>query len=231
MYNNTNTALRLIFNGEYDPKNPIASLQHVTLKNQFVIAEKNDTIIYQRDTMKYFYFLLKGRACVLNHISWNSDNIIDYLEPLDILGLIEFLNHTTSYTAFVTAETKCILYRVPLKEFIQIIQEDVFLCFHTLLVLGKVTESNMNRAETSSLFHQKDILGHYLYLQAHHETPYVCPLTRAVLSEELHINLRTLYRHINYLEKSGYLILKKGKIVIEAQHLAKLSHRYGDVIL
>ena len=231
MYNNTIRALEMIFRGEYDPKNPAAALRGIATKSQLITAEKNDTIINQKDPVKYFYLLLKGRACVLNHITWSSDNVVDFLEPLDILGMVEYLNNTEAYTAYVMAETKCVLFRLPVEAFIHIIQQNAFLCYQTLLVLGKVLESNMNRAETNSLFHPKDILGHYLYLQAQHVIPYVCPLTRHVLAEKLHINLRTLYRHIDSMKDSGYLTLRRGKIVIEAEHFERLKARYGDVIL
>lgn len=231
MYNNTIRALEMIFKGDYDPQNPAASLRGIASKNQLITAEKNDTIINQKDPVKYFYLLLKGRACVLNHITWNSDNVVDFLEPLDILGLVEYLNNTESYTAFVMAETKCVLFRIPAEVFTQIIRQNSFLCYQTVLVLGKVLQSNMNRAETNSLFHPKDILGHYLFLQAQHVIPYVCPLTRNALAEKLHINLRTLYRHIDSMKESGYLILRHGKIVIESEHFERLKRRYGDIIL
>ena len=231
MYNNTIKILEMIFKGEYDPKNPAAALRGLATKSQLLTIEKNDTIINQKDPVKYFYLLLKGRACVLNHITWSSDNVVDFLEPLDILGMVEYLNNTEAYTAYVMAETKCVLFRIPVEIFIHIIQQNAFLCYQTLLVLGKVLESIMNRAETNSLFHPKDILGHYLYLQAQHAMPYVCPLTRHVLAEKLHINLRTLYRHIDSMKASGYLTLRKGKIVIEPEHFERLKVRYGDVIL
>lgn len=231
MYNNTIKALEMIFRGDYDLQNPATSLRGTASKNQIITVEKNDTIINQKDPIKYFYLLLKGRACVLNHITWSSDNVVDFLDPLDILGLVEYLNNTTSYTAFVMAETKCVLFRIPVDIFIQIISRNSFLCYQTLLVLGKVLQSNMNRAETNSLFHSKDILGHYLFLQAQHVIPYVCPLTRNVLAEKLHINLRTLYRHIDSLKENGYLTLRKGKIVIESEHFERLKRRYGDIIL
>ena len=97
--------------------------------------------------------------------------------------------------------------------------------------MGASLKSNMDRAETNQLFHSKDILGHYLFLQAQRKTPYVCPLTRKNLAETLHINLRTLYRHLSDFEEKGYIELRKGKIIIEQKNLEKLSVRYGDVIL
>lgn len=231
MYNSTTKILEMIFKGQYDKRNPLISFRQIASNSQIVVAEKNDTIISQKDNVKYFYFLLSGRVSVLNSITWSNDNVIDTLEPLDILGLVEYLNNQDQYTAYVVAETKCVLFRISTESFIKIINQNAFLCYQTLRVLGKITEQNMNRAESSSIFHPKDMLGHYLFLQAQHRTPYTCPVTRALLAEKLHINLRTLYRYLDYMQQKGYLALRHGKIVIEDEHFQKLSARYGEIIL
>lgn len=231
MYNSTMKVLEIIFKEAYNKRNPLIMLRQYASNSQIVLAEKNDTIIAQKETIKYFYFLLNGRVSVLNNITWNNDNVVDTLEPLDILGLVEYLNNQSQYTAYVIAETKCVFFRVPIDVFIKIINQNAFLCYQTLRVLGKITEQNMNRAESSAIFHPKDLLGHYLFLQAQHRTPYICPMTRTVLAEKLHINLRTLYRYLDDMQKKGYLALRHGKIIIEAEHFEKLSARYEDVIL
>lgn len=231
MYNNTIKALEIIFNKEFDPANPFAALREFVPSGQLITADVNETFICQKETAQYIYILIQGQAAILNCIDWNNDNVVDYVKALDVLGLVEVLNNVDSYTAYVTAETKCYLLRIPAKEFIRIIQENAFLCFHTLKVVETVLESNMNTAEIYSQFHHKDILGHYLYLQARHKLPYICPFTRKELSEKLHINLRTLYRYIDSIRDNEMLTLKRGKIIIEPAHMQKLSERYGNVIL
>lgn len=231
MYSNITKALRIILKEEYNKKNPLVSLRGIAPEGCLVTARENETIIYQKDPAAYLYMLLCGRAVILNQISWNSDNVIDYVESPHILGLVEYLNNIDYYTAFVVAKTRCVMFRILVSDFVQIIKTDASLCYPTLVIMGKITDSNMNHAERHKTFHPKDILGHYLYLRASSHLPYTCPLTRNALAEELHINLRTLYRHIDDMEKKGYLTLRKGKIVIEEEHLEKLADRYGDVIL
>lgn len=232
MYNNTSKVLDLIFKGEYDKKRPLASLKDLVPKNQLLTVKKNHTIICQKDPVKYFYVLLSGRVSIINHISWTNDNVIEYLEPLDILGLVEYLNNIKFYTAYVLAETECFLLRIPVEDFADCIQNNNFLCYQTLLLLGKSVELSMSHSEINCLFHPKDILGYYLFHRAQHTgCPYICPLTRKALAEELHINLRTLYRYINQMENIGYLSLQRGKIHIKQEHLDKLATRYDNLIL
>lgn len=231
MYNNTIKALEIILEEKYDKANPDAALRELVTAKQLVTIEKGEVILYQKDPVKYFYLLLSGRTVIMNHIAWSIDNIIDYVEPPHILGLVEYLLDIPTYTASVIAETPCVLFRIAASEFIQLIRSNNNLCYSTVVVMGKVSHCNMNCAETHRVFHPKDMLGYYLFMQAKHSVPYIYPFTRKALSEELNINLRSLHRYINYMQECGYLTIRKGKIVIEQKHLDNLATRYGDVIL
>lgn len=231
MIYNSERILEIILEKKYNQQNPLISLSGMASKEDLLIFEKNEPILSQKDPLDYFYFLISGRASVWNQISWNENNVIEYLKPLDILGLVEYLNNINYYTAYVLAECKCIVYRIPVERFIRIIQNNSRLCFQTLTVMGNITAANMACAEKGNLFNSKDILGHYLYLQACHQIPYTCTLTRAVLAERLHMNLRTLYRMVASLEENNYLCIRKGKIRIEKEHFQLLSERYGDIII
>lgn len=231
MYNNTIGALEIILGEAYDTANPAAALLNFIPASRLLNVKKNQTILYKMDPAKYLYMLLSGRAVIMNDISWNNDNIIDYVESPHILGLIEPLNGVDHYTAFVIAQTDCILFRILTSEFMTIIQRNPSLCFKTLVIMGKIAHSNMGHAESHKIFSSKDILGHYLYLRAQYAIPYICSLTRTALAEELHINLRTLYRYIGDLEKKNCLAIQKGKIVIEQEHLNNLAIRYQEIIL
>lgn len=231
MYKSTIEALKIILNDKYDKDDPVSSFKHLSLGKHLMTVGKGETILYQKDPAKYFYFLLSGRTIILNHISWSIDSIIDYVEPPHILGLLEYLTEVPAYTAFVVADTPCVLFRIAASDYIPLIQNNSELCFRTLIIMGKVSHLNMERAERQRIFPQIDILGHYLYIQARYETPYTCPLTRKVLADELSINLRTLYRYLDKMEEQGYLILRHGKIVIEQQQLNNLAARYGNIIL
>lgn len=231
MYKNTIKALEIILKEEYDKENPLQSFSHLDLGNQLLTVPKGETILYQGDSAEYFYILLSGHTLIMNQISFSTNDIIDFVEPPHILGLMEFINHENFYTAFVVADTTCVLFRVNAKDFMNYIRQDAELCYQTLLITAHVASSNMDRAETHRIFPTKDILGHYLYRQACYHLPYICPLTRKSLSAKLNINLRTLYRYLDDMEKQGYITLCKGKIVINQEQMEQLASRYSDVII
>lgn len=231
MYKSTKESMKLIFSNDYNHDNPLQTFQKFANRSSFLSFKKGELIIQQNSPVKYVYFLLKGSASVVNSISWANNEIIDTLLPLDILGLVELLNDQPDYTAYVIAETPCVLLRVSIELFLSIIKEDGLLCFDTLRILGKVTEHNMNRAETNAIFQPSDRLGHYLYLKAIGHLPYTYPHTRKKLADDLYINLRSLYRHIDAMQKNGYLSIERGKIVITDAQFDKLHERYGSIIL
>lgn len=231
MYINTKKALEIILNEAYDKENPKASFESLNLGNQLLTIPKGKTILYQGDSAKYFYFLLSGNTMIMNRISFSTNDIIDYVEPPHILGLMEYINKDPFYTAFVVAETDCILFRISAREFMNYIRQDAGLCYQTLIITAHIASWNMDRAETHRIFPAQDILGHYLYQKARFHLPYTCPLTRKELSEKLNINLRTLYRYLDTMNQNKYISLSKGKIVIGQQEMEHLSARYGDVII
>ncbi len=231
MYNITLNELETIFTLDYNSYNSLAKLEKLIPRHKLTILEKGETLIYQKDPINYFYFLLNGRLSAVNQITWNTDNVIDYLEPLDMVGLIEYLNHINFYTAYVVADTKSIVYKIRKDVFEQMLQTNTSLCYKTLFLLGKIAGSNMHRAEARRLFHPLDMLGHYLFLESRAHLPYVCPITRSMLAEKLHINLRSLYRYLDTLNTMNYIEIKHGKICINSDNFEKLESRYGNVIL
>lgn len=231
MENNIKKALKIVLNREYDVKDPAKSLQHLAA-DSLVTVTKHKTIIFQEDMIDYFYILLSGKVSVVNSVSWGYDLVIDYLEPIHILGLVEYLNNINTYTAFIVTESKCTLFKLPVEDFIQTIKKDSALCYQTLVALGEVTQANMNRCELKTIMHPRDALGNHLFhLAGASGLPYTFPRNRAELAEELHINLRTLYRYIKQLNEDGFLSLERGKIVIGRTEFEKMVARYNELIL
>ena len=89
MYKNTKKALEIILKEEYDKENPLQSFTHLNLGNQLLTVPEGETILYQGDSAEYFYILLSGHTVIMNQISFSTNDIIDYVEPPHILGLME----------------------------------------------------------------------------------------------------------------------------------------------
>lgn len=153
-----------------------------------------------------------------------------HVEPLHILGLVEILNHIDTYCAFVISNTSCTFLKFTACEFLNIISENVTLCYRTLIILSRSTQTNMYRAKSPYLLQQEDILGHYFFQIAQSQTlPYIYTHTREYLADKLHINLRTLYRYLDTLKKQELIIIKRGKIIITKETFHKLHSKYSNL--
>ena len=100
MYKNTKKALEIILKEEYDKENPLQSFTHLNLGNQLLTVPKGETILYQGDSAEYFYILLSGHTVIMNQISFSTNDIIDYVEPPHILGLMEYINKDSFYCSW-----------------------------------------------------------------------------------------------------------------------------------
>ena len=231
MYKCTKEALQIVLKRTYDPKDPLAALAELNLGDHILRVRKGQTILNQGDGVSEVLFLLSGQAVIMNSILFSTSNIIDYVEPPHILGLLEAVTDVPTYTAYVMADTPCVLLRFSARDFLQWIRRDAELCYDTLVIQTQVASQNMDLAETHRVFPGKDILGRYLFLQARHCQTYTCPLTRKALSEKLNINLRSLYRYVEKLNQEGYLTLRHGKIVIYPENLQRLYEKYEDIVM
>ena len=224
--------LSLAYRARTPGSTALKELGQLASPGHMLTVRKGHAILYQQDPADDIYFLLKGTAVVMNDIPWKSDNRISRLVPLQAIGLIEYLNGDDTYTAYVIAETDCTLLKLTSNEFDHAIRKDHSLCYETLKLLGEMTKFAMNHSEMQHLLPPKDILGNHLYhLAKRSGIPYTYPNTRAALSADLQINLRTLYRYTDSLKQSGYLSLSHGKITISQEQFKRLSSRYSEQVL
>ena len=224
--------LHKVFQKQWSPSEIQKELAPLVASGELFSVGKDKTLIFQNDPVDYFYLLLVGKVSVVNSVSWGYERVVDYIEPLQILGLVEYLNQIPFYTAYVITETPCTLIRLSAEKFIRIIQSDAILCYHTLVLMGETSQTNMNTSELKSMIHPRDMLGHHLFhLASNQELPFTVPSTRVHLAEDLHMNLRTLYRYLDRLYQKGYIQLLHGKIVIDEDCFSKMKTRYQELIL
>lgn len=232
MNHSLTNALHKIFENPSSFSNFQEELSPLVASGELFSVGKDKTLMFQNDPVDYIYLLLSGKVSVVNSVSWGYERVVDYIEPLQILGLVEYLNQIPYYTAYVITETPCTLIRLTVDKFIRIIQSDAMLCYYTLVLMGETSQTNMNTSELKSMIHPRDMLGHHLFhLASNQSLPYTVPCTRMQLAEDLHMNLRTMYRYLDRLNQKGYIQLVHGKIVINENCFSKMKTRYQELIL
>ncbi len=225
MYNIHNDFLLSLLKYNHNLDDLLNNITNKPIHRCILKFNPQEHIITQGMPIDYIYFLLNGVVSIYNTVSWAQESAFDFVEPPHILGLVELLNSIDTYSAHVTAETRCMVYKIPALQFDSLLKTNSEICYYVLKNLGLTTLLNMNNYQLKTIVEPVDVLGYHLYQNAR-TTPYTYPYTRENLADSLHINLRSLHRYIDILKKNGYLSIINGKIVITKQNLSKLSQKY-----
>lgn len=176
------------------------------------------------------YFVLEGAVRVVVDTQDGREAVIDVFDAPHIVGALEVLRGKEAYGASVFAATECTVARVPAQEFLDGLAQNADASFIMLRYLAWLASYSMDKSELKALAPPKDILGRFLYLAGVGRTlPCTVRYTRRAISDELHINLRTLYRYLAQMEEDGFIELRHGKIVLTSQGLAKLE-QFRDIL-
>lgn len=217
--------LQKVFSPAYDSKNPAEMFTKQEWKAlPLQRVKKGEPFIQLGFNADMVYFLLQGHVKVSVVTPEGRQAVIDSIEAPHLFGVTEAVQGKKQYSARVEGASSCLVAAVPAQEFLRHIYEDATASKTLIWFLAKLANVNMDKAERKAIRQPREILLYYLYQYGErHKRPCRLQVTRKALSEELHINLRTLYRYLSYCEKEGAILLEGGKIVITEEGFAKLA--------
>lgn len=202
--------------GDYFPPRVMESTRMLRLK-------AGDILLREGFAADEVYVLLQGSARVLVHTSAGKMAVVETAQAPHIFGATEAIAEHRLYGATVQAASPVLAARLPMEEYLRAVQSNQEAANVTIHYLAWLAVRNMDKSELKAITRPIDILLRYLYLEAQRkELPYTIPFTREDMANELHINLRTLYRYIDRLEEQGFLHLQKAKISIDQEAFERL---------
>ncbi|MDR1540509.1 MAG: Crp/Fnr family transcriptional regulator [Clostridiales bacterium] len=209
--------IKVAFADGFDPKQLEQSFfkEISQSKEIFLHVKKGEIFVRQGFPADRMHILLRGaaRATVLSQDGECA--VLDVLNAPTFFGITEIILEQALYGASVQADSECVLACMPASEYLSMIHEDNGAAFATVRHLAWLAKRNMDKSKLKAIACPKNILIYFLCQSSEGKTlPYTVTLTRKQLSEELHINLRTLYRYLEQLESEGMIKLYHGKIVI-----------------
>ena len=197
---------------------------------------KGTTFIHNDFPADTVHFLLHGTVRVVVGTPDGREIAIDVQEAPDLFGVIEAVQGQPVYTGSVVTVTDCLFARQSAERFLESVYSHVGASGIMVRYLVWLAARNMRQAELKAIATPKDNLAFYLYTRAAGR-PLPCMLgdTRKAISEQVHINLRTLYRYLAQFEEEGAIHLKHGKIVVDEAGLKKLETQlmtqYRDILV
>lgn len=193
--------------------------------------ERGEVFLHGGDAADTAFFLLDGTARVVLATKDGEEGTIDEVSAPHIFGITEVIQSRASYGASVVAASACLIARLPAEEFLANIRQSADAGFTLIRYLAWVATRNMNKAKLKALATPKTILGEYLYQAGlGRPLPFTLRQSRKSISEELHINLRTLYRYLAQFKEQGYIQILRGRVIITEAQFKKLEADFHDVL-
>ena len=187
-------------------------------------VEADQTFIKAGEECKYIYIILSGKVTGVEWPMHEKSYFFKDFGPGDFFGEIECFAGLTRYRISILSSTKCRLLAIPSVHYMEWIHMDVDSLF--MRSQENISRLVLQTAEARKyLFMEgKDRLMVHLVHKYEQKIPapeiLVLNQTRARISEEVGISIKTLDRNIRKLEEMNLLTLNKGKIVItKAQYL------------
>lgn len=168
--------------------------------------------------------LLQGRVSVLKYTREGGVARSGVSAAVQIYGLYELLVGIEAHTATLQAEEDVLCAELSPKLYERALRESHAVALHSLYFLARFTDRMLNRNDRLALNTPYQNLLLSLYDAATGQPlPFTLPGTKAEMAESLGMNLRTLYRQLNRLERQGLLVRHKGKIQVDLACYRKIE--------
>ncbi len=178
------------------------------------------------------HLLVAGKCYILKYSVDGKSIIADTMYPVQLFGLYELLQGSPTYEATVTAASECVLLELPAGAFRQALYENISIALLTLEYLAGMVQHNFRRNDRNLLNSGMENLLLYIHQYCTGKRlPTILPVERKIMSEELGINLRTLYRYINRLKEEGLISIQKGKIQVTSEEFRRLDQIVSEISL
>lgn len=229
-------ALKRFLTKIYEPGLSWKELQRETRRlplsdTSMVQIPRGETFIRYSAPLERVCFLLDGRCSVVVASAAGTESIADIFEPVQCFGLLEALLGGDKYSASIKATATCTLLWLEVSQIMEYIRADIDVCHSVCRYLARLAVRNMDHVERRSLLKPYDTVAHFLYREAAGKPlPHVVSLHNNELAAQLHINLRTLYRHLDRLKAEGMLLPGRGRLTVGPEQYERLCAYCQDIL-
>lgn len=187
-------------------------------------AKANTEMLTAGHKVDTVYILLTGSCKCLVYSSFGDSIVADIMISPYIFGLLELVFKMPKYTASIYTIKESVYLEVPANIFQHAMTNDLTVSNICTVYFANVSQYYMDMAEIRAMYNIDDTILLYIYNNCDKtEVPYKITATRKTISHLLHINLRSLYRHLKNLKELGYFDIKDGKISISEEQYKKLE--------
>ncbi|WP_432664396.1 cyclic nucleotide-binding domain-containing protein [Wukongibacter baidiensis] len=174
--------------------------------------EADEMILIENSERNYFYILVEGRARVSPSSEEGKFVLLDYLQPIDILGDIEYI-FNDKYYHNVKALVKTTLIAIPIKTLESYLSNNIYFYKFICERMACKIRSTSIKYSRALLYPLKSRLAKYFYDLAD-GTNGAIKVKFKQTAEYFGISPRHLRRIVVELEETGIIKRSNGKIIV-----------------
>lgn len=194
---------------------PLCKLKKLKPHTEFICAGSEAHTV--------FILICGGCQCMVHSYTGDAVTADAMISPY-VFGLMEPVLNIPRYSASVITITESYVVEVPVSIFVHAMRNDLIVANACISYFVNLAEYYMNMTEIRALYDIDDALLLYIFNNCDKSAfPYTVLISRKTMSHLLHINLRTLYRHLGKLQEAGVFLIEKGKIKMTQPQFAKLG--------
>ena len=189
----------------------------------------NTYLFYVFEPIQYIYILLDGTCC---SEKYNHDGQIftdSTRDALQIFSMMEAVTNQRNHTVSMKCLTDCVYAKIPVSQYMQAVQEDPELMMMSVQLMCVFFLEHLQNTDRLILNSPRlSILSKLHQYCADHTFPVIVQIKKEELAQDLHMNLRTLYRHLDRLYEDRILSSHKGKISITYEQFQLIEAELYD---
>ena len=199
------------------PKSLISELSRMSPR---LIGRKkaNTYLFYVFEPIQYIYILLDGTCCAEKY---NHDGQIftdSTRDALQIFSMMEAATNQRHHTVSMKCLTDCVYAKIPVAQFMEVVKAEPELMMMAMQMMCVFFLEHLQNTDRLILNSPRlSILSKLHQYCVERPFPVTVQIKKEELAQDLHMNLRTLYRHLDKLYEDRILSSSKGKIIISKE--------------
>ncbi len=173
---------------------------------------KGKFIVRHEEAFQYLFLIIDGKAKVIPSSLTGVDSLIDYLEPGDFIGDIEYYGETY-YIHSVQAIDDCEVLMIPISRFNLLLDDTTFSKFYIDNLTKKLYVAS-NKSKYLTTLSAKDRFIQHIENESKNGVFHI-DYTLAELAKQLGITSRHLRRVMNDLKENDVITTDKSNIYLK----------------
>lgn len=188
-------------------------------KSTLLIAEDGERVVEKGERIKYAYYILEGQTVVWHETKEGKNYAWLTLPTKTLMSDMEIFSQKDIYAATTVSVGRSTLLKIPVEDLKAEFRRNYDFLMEVVCALANNAVVTTDIIEKSIYKTNIEKITQFILKNCSKATewPYILPMTRRAIAENLGISAKTVDRNIYELESKNLIGLSKGKISVDKQ--------------